>query len=314
MKKVLILLLASIFIFAACSNGNSKPEEPEQTPASTTTTTGTENSGTEGSGGEEGNNQGGETTGTRPEVSGKIGKYESPYEVGDIVFNDGSAMPFTENLTLTQEQKDSAIAIIFFKGTDLNNGDDTTTCRTLGVGLKHSSEPLAWCKYTDNRWYNNAQAYYIEITTIGEDDIKNGSENLERIGAFLSTYEDTYGDFYLEGIPYSVSDDTAEESNYPAFYFAKNYNTIATNLGTTYSSGWYFPSYAELLYLFFKNKNFDIDAASNLCGGDQFGTKWYGASSQFIMMDSKVWKFTFGKGSSCDKKDANYVCAIREFN
>ena len=37
MKKLFVLLLASLFIFAACSNGNSKPKDPEQTPASTTT-------------------------------------------------------------------------------------------------------------------------------------------------------------------------------------------------------------------------------------------------------------------------------------
>lgn len=42
-------------------------------------------------------------------------------EVGDIVFNDGSATPYTTELTLTPEQKDAAIAVIFYVGTGLNS-------------------------------------------------------------------------------------------------------------------------------------------------------------------------------------------------
>lgn len=58
--------------------------------------------------------------------------------VGDIVFNDGSATPYTADLKLTPEQKDAAIAVIFYVGTGLNsdvNGvANTTTSRILGVG------------------------------------------------------------------------------------------------------------------------------------------------------------------------------------
>ena len=47
--------------------------------------------------------------------------------VGDIVFNDGSATPYTSGMTITDEQKTAAIALIFYKGTGLNSGNDTTT-------------------------------------------------------------------------------------------------------------------------------------------------------------------------------------------
>ncbi|MBQ9626127.1 MAG: hypothetical protein IJR40_03020 [Treponema sp.] len=71
-----------------------------------------------------------------------------PKEVGDIVFNDGSAMAYTDFAALSDEEKNakkaSAIALIFYKGTGLNSGDDTTTSRTLGVGLKHSDK-IRWC-------------------------------------------------------------------------------------------------------------------------------------------------------------------------
>lgn len=57
-----------------------------------------------------GNNAGGSTGG-----SGTFGT-KAPgvaKAVGDIVFNDGSATPYTATLTLTPEQKAAAIAVIF---------------------------------------------------------------------------------------------------------------------------------------------------------------------------------------------------------
>ena len=81
---------------------------------------------------------------SRHEVSGKFGTWSAPYEVGDIVFSDGSATPYTANLTLTDEQKAAAIAVIFYKGTGLNSyvnhKDDTSKTRTLGMGLLHSED------------------------------------------------------------------------------------------------------------------------------------------------------------------------------
>ena len=226
--------------------------------------------------------------------------------VGDIVFNDGSATPYTADLTLTKEQKAAAIALIFYKGTGLNSGDDTTTSRTLGVGLKHTGW-LAWC-------LDSAAAYSKNITTIqcpasGDAGAltftgdKNGSDNLEQIEAF-------------DGV-----EDTATAANYPAFYFAKNYGTTAANLGDSYKDGWYFPSLAELFQIYAcradTENGFDIDAASSLCGGDQFGTGFYWSSSQFKNDKTAAYTFTFRNGdwNAADKKYDSYgVCAVRAFN
>ncbi len=294
MKKLLILLLAGLLIVTACSNGNSNPKESEQTPESTET----ENGGTGDSGGEEGNNQGGETTGTRPEVSGKLGKYGSPYEVGDIVFNDGSAILYTDLLKITDEQKACAIAIIFYKGTGLNSGNDTTTIRILGVGLKQDKTGLPWCT-------SSANAYSINITTIQESK-KDGSNNLEYIEAFDGV-DDTTGN--------GASD------LYPAFYFAKNYSSIANNLGTTYSNGWYLPSIEELYQIYVngkgKSKVFDINIANYLLGGDQFENDWYWSSSQDSEQDDGAYGGAFGNPvrlSYYKHASKNLVCAIREFN
>ena len=232
-------------------------------------------------------------------------------EVGDIVFNDGSAMPYAAFTALTDEEKNakktSAIALIFYKGTGLNSGDDTSTSRTLGVGLKHNRSGLAWCT-------SSANAYSKDITTIecpasgsaGAQTFtgdKNGSDNLEQIEAF-------------EGV-----DDTSTEGNYPAFYFAKNYSTHATNLGENYASGWYLPSIAELFQIYACRADtangFDIDAASQALGGDKFGTSYYWSSSQSASKGNYAYDLYFQNGDwSKPNKGSNYdyVCAIRAFN
>ena len=231
--------------------------------------------------------------------------------MGDIVFNDGTAMPYADFTALTDDEKnakkDYAIALIFYKGTGLNSGDDTTTSRTLGVGLKHNRSGLLWCS-------ESAAAYSTNITTIqcpasesagaltftGD---RNGSDNLEQIEAF-------------DGV-----DDTATTENYPAFYFAKNYSNTATNIaGTDYESGWYLPSIAELFQIHAngkgENKVFDIDAASEALGGDKFGTSCYWSSSQYASdKKSCVLFFSNGDGDTCYKDNKyNYVCAVRVFN
>ena len=154
-----------------------------------------------------------------------------------------SAMPYADFTALTDDEKNNkkafAIALIFYKGAGLNSGSDTTISRTLGVGLKHNRSGLVWC-------LSSANAYNINITTIqcpasespgalNFTGDKNGSDNLVQIEDF-------------EGV-----DDTATATNYPAFYFAKNYSTTAINLGTSYADGWYLPSIAELFQIVFSS-------------------------------------------------------------
>ena len=342
MKKLLILVLASLFIFAACSLGNSKPKDPEQTPESTTVTQGTENgggstdpnsgeenNGTGGSGGEEGNTSGDENNTTRILASGKTGKYEKPYEVGDIVFKDGSATPYTEDLTLTDSEKKAVLAIIFYKGTGLNSDiyegtdesgtvtwttGDTTTVRTIGVGLRKDSYLWPWCA-GDNRLHTAtiiANAYSRNIKTIQCKDNymsgsytftgdKNGSDNLSQIAAFLSA-------------PGSgTTDDTRDENNYPAFYL--------------YSKPWYIPSIAELYQIYVNGigstKIFDINKAIELCGGEQFvGGFWSSSQCPLLGNDYSACYLSIGYNwgeYNCFvqyqiKSEGFTLCVIREFD
>lgn len=230
-------------------------------------------------------------------------------EVGDIVFNDGSATPYATGLSLTDAQKAAAIAIIFYKGTGCNNDGDTTP-RTLGVGLKHHRNDSAWCTASANACYEKISTIRClhsgtagALTFTGD---KDGSNNLEQIATYLTSN--------------SSSNDTGTATNYPAFYFAKNYSATATNLGTTYASGWYLPSIAELFQIYANgkgaNKAFDIDAASQALEGDSFGTSLYWSSSQCDSNDEYACKLNFNNGveaSGYKRAVGSYLCAIRAF-
>ncbi|MBO4533927.1 MAG: hypothetical protein J5726_09600 [Treponema sp.] len=284
MKKILILLAACLVGLVACSHGNG-------------------NSAGGGSGKGGGGTPASAYMGTKAPDMAK--------EVGDIVFNDGSATPYTQDLELTKEQKTAAIAVIFYKGTDLNSGESTAS-RTLGVGLKQNKTGVYWCT-------NLADAYELNITTIQcpasgsaralqfVSGDRNGSDNLEQIGEFAGV-TDTTG--------------AGAKDLYPAFYFAKNY-TVGDG---EYTTGWYLPSIAEIFQIFACMKDTesgaDIDAAIELCAGDKFETeRYYWTATQFAN-DSKIaYGFTFGSGDWVpDEKSGDggvgqkgYACAIREF-
>ena len=179
-----------------------------------------------------------------------------PDAVGDIVLNDGTAVAFENAGKMTKSQKDKAMAVIFYVGTECSNDGRK---RTLGVGLHEDS--AAWHPSDEKQTgllgvsittgediepikvklsvkaLNKGNVYEASdekkekkihvafVTKNVEYDTdsyvfsgdKDGSDNLEQISAFLKK----------KGFP----DDTApvvgaasfKEENYPAFYFAKNY-------------------------------------------------------------------------------------------
>lgn len=236
-------------------------------------------------------------------------------EVGDIVFSDGSAIPYTEDLELTETQKDNAVAVIFYKGTGLNNGNDKTTCRTLGVGFNINNDGLEWCSC-------NANAYELSIDTIkcrpkdsnywcllfsdATANDKNGSDNLEQIAEFLTANE--------------KDDDTDDSSNYPAFYFAKNYDAP----GSAFDRGWYLPSLAEfneLIYAIFTDTDIDINYVLRLVINEEAPINYcdnnYWTSTQ--SSDDVIEAYSIYKERGTiyyaneEKSYTCCTCAIREF-
>ena len=280
MKKVLFSLIVVLIVsvMAGCAGATGKDDGDDSKDSSTTGKTSTTSS-----------------TPTTPkptgrqEATGKIGKFNAPYSVGDIVFTDGSATPYSDNLTLTDAQKAAVIAIIFYKGTGLNNEiktsgtttRDTSTVRTLGVGLHKSENPIVWATfdYDGHTVFAEANAHYFRLTPLEVFWVfdsktqkyevrfgdRNGKNHLQILGEYLDNPYDQFG--YEDNPP---GDDTDDPSLYPAFYFAKNYKDISGNCvkGTSYENDWYLPTIAELyeMYQAFET----VKAANDLCGGDEF--------------------------------------------
>lgn len=225
-----------------------------------------------------------------------------PYEVGDIVFSDGSSEPFVDGKVLNDEQKEEAVAIIFYKGTGVNNGGDTTTVRTLGVGLSASSSTMKWytCsdKYThaldcnaEDNGGRDGQAWRTNIVE-AMTGYKNGNDSLS---IFLS-----YNIRLADGDPFW----------WVSGYAEKEY------LSGEYAQGWYLGTLKELCYLSQAVHNGTIVPVLTALGRENFTNKpvwsccrnsaWY--ASWYISLSTGYFKSDFSNTSN-----PRYVCAIREF-
>lgn len=220
---------------------------------------------------------------------------EEPKNIGDIVFNDGSATPYKTKLKLSDEQKAAAIAVIFYTGTDCS---DDGKNRTLGLGLQYSQNRLQYCEL-------QASSRFESIDTI-YDTTKNGSKNLNKIGEWLKEH--------------NKIDDTDNSSKYPAFYYAINYNEYTTNLNL-FSSDWYLPSKAEFEKIFKKKKI--IDAVCKLCEVPLFKNAFYWTATQSHLknfnfnLSANAFIISFKDGycldQGTDKNNVAYACSIKEF-
>ncbi len=264
---------------------------------------------------------------------GNIGSKSAPSAVGDIVFYDGTAISYSDTLTLTNEQKDAAIAVIVYKGTECS---DNGTTRMLGVGLvQERGATLTWCTSDANAADTEINSIECSASGDGPDAVYsgdlNGSDNFTQIADILKN-----------------NNDTDNETKYPVFYWAKNYATYATNLsGTAFEDGWYIPSIAELLQV--RNSCVDTEEtgapgngnelykALELCGGhtiqktraaglpngDAAGGNYYFSSSQHINSESAFIMDFYDASWNSQEKTVNgmgedgetnvFTLVIREF-
>lgn len=228
----------------------------------------------------------------------------SVLEVGDVVFTDGSASPYT---SVTSAQQASAVAVIFYRGTACSNDGKT---RALGVGLVQASGK-SWCS-------GSAKGYGVSIdsttcapdqeaagsATTFEDAVdRNGKDNYDQLNSTLSS---------LPG----GSDTYDGATKYTANYFASVYRDAATNItSSAYINDWYLPSAAELFQIY-KNKA-TVNAALSACGGTPFDGA-YLTSSQHASNASMIMYLDFGGTSQIfygvDKTlTTKKTCAIHEF-
>ena len=140
--------------------------------------------------------------------------------VGDIVFNDGSAESYSENLNLSTAQQAAAVAVIFYTAPTANYDLGS---KTLGVGLKHLvGKP--WARYTSDSekaigYENKLDGTFGMPNALSETD---GSSNTNAM---------------------KILTDWSSE-NYPAAYFAATYTVSG------FTNGWYLPAWKELSALY----------------------------------------------------------------
>ena len=236
-----------------------------------------------------------------------LGTKLKPSEVGDIVFNDGSASSYTEAATLTDEQKNAAISIIFYKGKELNDGSDTKT-RLLGVGLETTTDGQITTRTSDTQLDSLASELSDTATehsypfTYGTDTkyftgTFNGSSNWNTLCNADSTIE------------------ANAQTDYPAFYWANNYGTRNGLSGSSLESKWYLPSVVELHTLY--SKLSDINTIINNLGKTELphnSTNYYVSSCAWSGKFQYVVYFYNGNLNSMNNTlNTLTVCAIREF-
>lgn len=229
-----------------------------------------------------------------------------PYEVGDIVFTDGSSEQYVTGKVLNDEQKEEAVAIVFYKGTGVNNDNDTTTVRTLGVGLTASSFTMKWHSYSGNQPKKGAAGSLNVSVTDGNGAIgyayrdniveemtgcKNGKDSRNKLG--------------------SISFDYCE----PMVWVSKY--AYSEDLVGEYAEGWYLGTLKEFCYLARTIKDGKISPILTALGRKDFTNMSVWTCSRNGGWDASYY-IGLGSGgftsyyANTDSKQ-QYAIAIREF-
>ena len=208
-----------------------------------------------------------------------LGSKPTANAVGDIVFADGSAEPYSSSLTLTNAQKQAAIGVIFYAST---SSSDPLGAKKLMVGLKNtnseSTQTIKWAT-------SGADGYQYNFTSIKSAPVDWDDANLAT--ATIETGSDNDGSNNWSEICANVSDeDTA--GNYPAWEWVNKY---AQNHGIptgNYYDGWYMATLAETIELY-KNKT-NVNAAITLADGDILASAyWLGNQCGLDDSSAKLW-------------------------
>lgn len=227
--------------------------------------------------------------------------------VGDIVFSDGSATAYTSGLTLTDEQKSKAVAVIFYAG----SASDTLGAKTLGVGLKNATgdgNTLAWARQTRTSEFpvvtEQAEGWNTNIKAIQCTPSTNKAGTATFTG-------DLDGSDNWKALCDAVSDE-GTSGNYPAWEWVNAYASTASLTGD-YASGWYLPTVAELSMLYMAKDT--VNSALEKAGGMKIADADYWSSSQVASGINCAWNVWFNDGylSSGYKYYTKSVCTVRAF-
>ncbi|WP_191015747.1 hypothetical protein [Treponema zioleckii] len=244
-----------------------------------------------------------------------------PTAVGDIVFSDGSAVSWSKNLNLTDEQKKNAVAVIFYAG----KKGDLLGERLLGVGLHVTSEALKWAPKDTTGFLTSFDETKCDFSIAGpltENDYQYRNKNGK---IYISGDLDGRDNWNAICKTDSAALNNCLE-NYPAFSWAGSYG-LNHSLSGKYADGWFLPSVAELLSLY-SNINI-VDKAIVSAGGKGLSDVMissYWTSSQFAgnKGSNKVFLVHFENEYSVKglfkydvyydyKSGLNNACAVYDF-
>lgn len=155
--------------------------------------------------------------------------------VGDIIFTDGSACPYTA--TLTDEQKAQAVSVIFYAGTESEHYYQYlgTTPRGCALNITDTEYKKALSDAQGWDYLNNS-------TYLGVENWDNSYKG------HLSYYTSNEAYLYdgLQVRDYLKNNFTDYPSNYPGCAYCEEYNKDEA----VFNKDWYMPSFAELDCLF----------------------------------------------------------------
>ena len=251
----------------------------------------------------------------------------SNYSVGDVLFNDGTVIPYdAQNLTFTDEQKKNAVGIIY--------GFNEYGVPSGYLGIRNSGDKSP--EHIMNDYYPNRRAYSWAKNYSGKawsnyvySDLFTTVEFGDKAASFTDNKDGKYNwDFICMTDPF---DSQNPKENYPVFTYALNYGNKYILAGK-YKDGWYIPSTSEL-YKIYRNKIL-LDKVLSALDGDllrgdiywssslpnqRFNVESYKPNAYAVGIPLEVWtpkwSSDYDKVSmfAWDQTDPNFACCVRPF-
>ncbi len=228
----------------------------------------------------------------------------SQYNIGDVLLNDGTVIPYYQGITYTDEQKSMAVGVMYAKTA--------------------SGEPMGWLgiynAYDPSDSENHGGMAWAPLSTTGYNTKFNNiictPSNTGDGAASTATFTgDTDGSdnwTYICAIDPTGTADAA--TNYPAFNYVNTYASTHSLTGE-YATGWYMPSIAELCYIY-RNKT-ALNRVLQALDGIELYHNNYWSSSQCNDDNVRSWIVGFYDGKvrmDYGKYYKNLVCVIRAFD